>query len=295
MTPWIFIAILAYLLFALNGIADKFLLTHSEHHPAVYVFYLGISSVFVFVLSGFGLHLISGFNLLLALAAGISFAYATLFFYSAIKQTSISRILPIEGGLVPIFSLILAYITRLERFDLKELVAFGLLVAGSVMMAFKKTDSGWHAKAWRNATIAAFLFALSFILTKYSYNHTNFISGLIWTRLGLAIGALSLLLSKNARKHILGAPKKVSTGNKLLFYSAALAGAGGSFLQNYAISIGSVVIVNALQGVQFVFVLILSLFLSEFYPKILKEEVNVNILIQKILAIVLITLGLLHL
>ena len=295
MASWILIAIVAYLLFALNGVADKFLLTHSDHHPSTYVFYLGISSLVVLVLSGFGLHMLPWPTLLLALLAGVSFAYALLFFYRAIQQTSISRILPIEGGLVPIFSLILAYITKIEIFDAKELIAFGFLVVGSVLMAFKKTESGWHAKAWYHATIAAILFAVSFILTKFIYQQTNFISGLVWTRLGLAVGALTLLMWPLARRHIIAAPKTVTTGNKVLFYAAAAAGGAASFLQNYAIARGSVVIVNALQGVQFAFVLIISLFLSEFYPKVLKEDISAGILLQKIIAIILISIGLFRL
>ncbi len=289
---WIIIAIIAYLLFALNGVADKFLLSRAVRDPGVFVFYTGTASILVLVLAPFGFHVLSGPHLLLALLGGACFAFALYFFYSAIQQTSISRILPIEGGLVPVFSLGMAYLIHLETFDLKELSAFALLVAGSILMAFKKTRDGWHARALGHATVAAFLFALSFILTKYTYNQANFFTGLIWTRIGLVTGALLMLFLPATRRHILSAPKHASAGNKLLFYASAGAGSLGSLLQNYAISIGSVVIVNALQGVQFAFLLILSIFLSEFYPHIIKEEINRRILIQKITGIVLISLGL---
>ncbi len=289
---WILIAIIAYLLFALNGVANKFLLTNAVRDPGVFVFYTGTASIVVLLLAPFGLHVLTGTTLLIALIAGACFAFALYFFYSAIQQTSISRILPIEGGLVPVFSLVLAYLLNLETFDTRELSAFAFLVAGSILMALKKTEDGWHFRALRHATIAAFLFALSFILTKYTYNQTNFFSGLIWTRMGLVLGAGLMLLSYQTRMHIFSAPKEATKRNKVLFYSSSLAGSLGSLLQNYAISIGSVVIVNALQGVQFAFLLILSVFLSEFYPHIIKEEINRSILIQKIAGIVLISVGL---
>ncbi len=295
MTLWIAIAIISYLLFALNGVADKFLLTKAVKDPGVYVFYVGTGSIALFLLAPFGLHMLPWDQFFIALMGGMSFAGALYFFYSAIQETSISRILPIEGGLVPLFSLILVYFTKVEKFDSRELVAFILLVSGSILMAFKKTESGWHAKAWRNGTIAAFLFAVSFVISKFIYGQTNFLSGLIWVRAGLILGSLSMLVFSSTRKQVFAAPRKTSSGNKLLFYAAAVAGSMGGWLQNYAIAIGSVVIVNALQGVQFAFILIISVFLSEFYPKIIKEDVNTSIIVQKVIGIILISIGLFRL
>jgi len=293
MTTWFIIAIIAYFLFAINGIADKFLLTKAVGNPAVYAFYVGISSIVVFFLSPFGLHMVPVPVLLLALASGAAFVCALYFFYSAIQETSISRILPIEGGLVPLFTLIFAYVAGLDSLTHVQLWAFGLLVLGAVLVDFKKTNQGWSPLHWHNALIAAFFFALSFILTKYVYNETNFISGLIWTRLGLVAAALSIFaLSAKTRREIFSAPRQTSASNKFLFYTSHIAGSGASFLQNYAISLGSVVIINALQGVQFVLILLMTVALSRHFPNIIKEEITRPILAQKITAIVLISAGL---
>ncbi len=292
MTAWILIAIIAYILLAINGVADKFLLTKAVGDPGVYAFYVGTSSLSVLFLVPFGIHALSPQNYLIAGLAGMSFTFALYFFYSSIQRASISRILPIEGGLVPFFTLILAYVTGIDSLSHLQLLAFALLVIGAVLIDFKKTKTGWHPLAWRDMVLAAFLFAVSFILTKYIYNETNFISGLIWTRLGLVLGAFLLLLSTRTRHGILAAPAQTSKRNKFLFYSSHASGALGSLLQNYAIALGSVVIVNALQGVQFIFVLLLSVVFSQFYPKILKEDITKSILVQKIAAIILVTAGL---
>lgn len=292
MTGWILIAIVAYILLAVNGVADKFLLTKAVGNPGVYAFYVGISSITVLLLVPFGLHTLSGQNYIIAAVAGMAFTFALYFFYSSIQRASISRILPIEGGLVPFFTLVLAYITGIDSLSHWQLFAFALLVVGAVLIDFKKTKTGWHALAWRDMILAAFLFAVSFILSKYIYNQTNFISGLIWTRLGLFLGALLMLISIKTRQGVFAAPRSTSNRNKVLFYSAHATGALGSLLQNYAIALGSVVIVNALQGVQFVFVLFLSIIFSKLYPKILKEDITGAILMQKMIAIVLVTAGL---
>lgn len=292
MSAYIIIAIISYLLFAINGVADKFLLTKVVRQPAVYAFYIGVGSMMAVFLAPFGMHMLYGMKLYIALTAGFVFTYALYFFYSAIQQTSISRVLPIEGGLVPTFTFILAFITQTEILTRNQIIAAGLLVMGAVLISLKKSDGKWTPKALYNATMAAFLFALSFILTKYTYEQTSFISGLVWTRLGLGIGALVMLIPQTVRHDILSAPREAAKKHIFLFYGGHLTGTLGSYLQQYAIAIGSVVIVNAMQGVQFVFILLAGVLLSRYFPKILKEEVSGLILSQKVLAIVLISFGL---
>ena len=292
MSLYITIALVSYFFFALNGVSDKFLLTKVVKHPAVYAFYISIGSLLVFLLAPFGLRFLSLQNLFIAIIAGLCFTFALLFYYSAIRETSISRILPIEGGLVPVLTLLFAYITGIERLSNIQILAFVFLVFGSVLISFRKTGEGWQIKALKNGFFAAILFAFSFILTKYVYGQTDFLSGLIWTRLGLGLGALCLLVPRAYRTEILNDPKKISTSNVFLFYGLHLLGTIGSLLQQYAIAIGSVVIVNALQGAQFTFVLLLSIFFSLFFPKVLKENISRDALSQKIFAIILISVGL---
>src|SRR3989338_7373665 len=106
---FIWIATFAYLLFALNGIADKFLLTRAVKHPIAYAFYIGITGPLTLVLAPFGLKLVSPADFLVAIVGGSAFVLALYFLYVATKQTSVSRLLPIEGGLVPFFTLIMAF------------------------------------------------------------------------------------------------------------------------------------------------------------------------------------------
>ncbi|MBX4191713.1 MAG: hypothetical protein KW804_02865, partial [Candidatus Doudnabacteria bacterium] len=87
-------------------------------------------------------------------------------------------------------------------------------------------------------------------------------------------------------------PKEAGVKNVALYYSSRATGTVGGFLQNYAVSLGSVSVVNALQGVQFVFLLILTSLLSIYFPKVLKEKISAEILTLKVTAIALISCGL---
>ena len=290
--PYLWIAVAAYLLFAINGVVDKFLLTRAVKHPVAYAFYIGVTGPLTFALAPFGLKLVSFTDLFIAVIGGACFVWALYFLYVATKATSISRLLPIEGGFVPFFTLILAYIMLGERLTTYQFAAFIFLVSGAVLIAFRKDAGRWHPKALVYAVIAAILFALSFVLTKYIFDQTNFVSGLIWTRLGFLAVSLSFLIPKKSRRYIFNATKETTPSNKILYYGARLSGGLAGLMQNYAISLGSVIIVNALQGTQYAFLLLLTIFLSKRYPEILRERITKFILAQKILAIVLISLGL---
>lgn len=289
---YVWIAIGAYFLLAINGIIDKFLLSKVVRHPVAYTFYIGITGPLTWLLAPFGLKFLRLHDLPIAILGGASFVVASYFLYIATRRTSISRLLPIEGGFVPVFTLILAYLILGERLTQYQTIAFVFLVIGAVLISFKKDRAGWHPSALLDAIIAAFLFALSFTLTKYVFDKTNFVSGLIWTRLGFLLVSLSFLLFKRARRYIFEAPKQASTGNKFLYYGARLSGGLAGLMQNYAIAVGSVIVVNAMQGTQYAMLLLMTVVLSKYYPKVLKEQISTGILAQKIAAIILITVGL---
>jgi drug/metabolite transporter (DMT)-like permease len=293
MPSYVLFALFAYLLLAIHGVVDKFLLNKAINRPIAYTFYAGTTTIFVIVLAPFGLQMLPPKELAIAVIAGGSFLFATYFLYVAIQKSSVSRILPIQGGLVPIFTYLFAYFFLNEVLTQSQTIAFILLTAGSILMAVKNDDLGrWRVPALQDALMAAVLFALSLVLSKYIFDRSNLVTGLVWSRLGMFTIALSFLLFRPARQAIFSTPKEAGKNNAILFYIVRLMGALAGFLQNYAIAIGSVIIVNALQGFQFIFILVLTTALSAYFPKILKETITKRILVLKLVAILLITSGL---
>src|SRR3989338_10534612 len=102
---YIWIAIGAYFLYAINGIIDKFLLSKVVPHPAVYAFYIGVTSPLTWVLAPFGLKFQSWTDLAIAIVGGAAFVAALTFFYIATLKTTISPLLPPDGGFVSFFTL----------------------------------------------------------------------------------------------------------------------------------------------------------------------------------------------
>ncbi len=293
MSLYIIVALLAYLGFAIAGIGDKFILSKTIKHPTSYAFFIGIFSPLYFIIAPFGLRTLPFAELLIALAGGACFIYALVFYYRAINQVGASKAVTMVGGIEPIFVLVLAFFIANERLQPIQLGAFLMMIAGTVLISLEKSEGKWSIKKLSNAIIAALFFAIAFALYKYVYNSTNFVSGLVWTRIGLFVGSASFLMFKSTRDLILEdirTPKPRS--GKFTFLGNYSMGALAGFLQNYAFSLGSVSIVTAMGGIQFAFILILTYLLSRFFPSILKEDISTKVLVQKITAIVLIGIGL---
>ena len=179
-------------------------------------------------------------------------------------------------------------------------MSFVLIIIGGILISwhFKKdnvkkiTRKSSVLKTFAIATLSALLFATSYTLTKHIYDSTEFINGFIWTRLGLILGTLFLLIPKKNREKIFLQEKKSTKKTNGLFLFGQICGGVSFFLINYAFSISSVTLVHALQGLQYTFLFLIVIILSKKFPKALEEKLTTPIVLQKVLAISIISYGL---
>ncbi|MBI4709076.1 MAG: DMT family transporter [Candidatus Portnoybacteria bacterium] len=290
---WFLFAIFGYFLNAAVSVVDKFLLSQrATTRPAVYTFYIGFLSIFAFVLAPFGFYWPGLGQVLIALLAGATFLIGLWYLFEAVDIGSASRVFLTFGGLTPIVVLGLSFLFLGERLSTTQILAFLLLVAGGFLVSFKKEPQRKKEKRFRFIIIAVILTAISLVLTKYVFMHQDFISGFIWTRIGSFLTALLFLIPQELRHAIFGSGKQSKGGMSLLLISNKAVAGGATVMVSFAISLGSVSLVNALQGVQYVFLLILTAMLSKKFPQIIHEKVTTKIIIQKLLAILLIGAGL---
>jgi len=292
---WFLYAISGYFLYAASTVADKFLLRQrATTNPIAYNFYIGILGVFAFVLAPFGLAWPGFWQFALDIFAGILFFLGLLFFYQALDINEPSRVTSIIGSLVPVLVLFFSYIFLAERLGFTQIMAFFLLVLGGFLISFKKLKSGLAgAMNGKKYIIFAILtYAVYLILTKYIFIQQGFVTGFLWTRFGAFLAAISVLLYPGWRKVIFSSAAQTSFGLGSLLIFAKVSAGIGSFFVHLAISRGSVSVINAMQGAEYAFLLILAIVFSKKFPQILKEEISGGILIQKIFAIILIGFGL---
>lgn len=293
---WLFIIISAYFIFAITSLVDNYLLL-GPPNPKSYSFYVAILGISVLVLIPLvGLSVPEKSQLFISLLAGFIYILALFWFYVGLEHFEPSRIVPAIGGTLPLFTFGLVYVfSRGEMLlGIKEIFAFGLLILGSFLVTFEKKKK-ISFRSFKISLLAAFLFALAFILTKYVYLAQPFWSGFIWMRIGGFLAGLCFLFTKEVRKEIFS--RKLTFGKKtgtLFLFNQAM-GAGGFILQNFAIALAGLVylpFINALQGVQYVFLFLLVFFLTKKFPKISEEKFTKEIITQKVISIGLICLGL---
>lgn len=289
---WIIIVLVGHFLNALAFLMDKFLLTKKIPSPFVYAFFIGILGILALALIPFGFTVPSALEIIRALVAGFTFIVALIFFFAGLKENEASRVVPLTGGLVPAFTFILAYFLLAERLGQTEVIAFALLLAGSVLISIERNGRRGSNLGYLYAVIAALAFAVSFVITKQVFIEQSFVSGFIWSRIGGFLAAMMILLIPSQRYAIFNQPRQKNQGKTAaLFFTGQAAGALGFVLVNYAISLTSVSLVNAMQGVQYAFLLIMVLLLSRKFPQILSEKLSGMALAQKVIAIILISVG----
>jgi len=299
---WILLAIIAYFFLAIVNILDKFLLNNVLNSSKFYAFLITVAGVLVVVIAPWFLHWPGLFLLFFQLATGLFFPFALLFMFEALKKGDASKVTVLIGGIIPILTIAFSVFVLQEKFLTTQGYGLAFLLLGTFAMALIGGGKTARQKAFNRQAVgysllAAFLYAIFFLGTKYSFDHHDFVSSFIWVRLGTLIGAGFLLVRKKDRQEIFGALRNKSgkvrskRQNFLVFGNQAL-GAGAFILQNYAISLGSVAIVNALQGVQYVFLLAFGWILSAWLPKSFQEDISSKTVWEKALAIVLISIGL---
>ncbi len=299
---WLIITVCAYLILAVVFLVDKHLLSAAIPNPKVYVFYVGTLGMLILLLIPFvGFYVPSPVQIILALSAGLCFIFSLYWFYKALNLFEASRVVPAVGALTPVFTFFLVYLISAgqESLTKQELAAFILLVLGSLFIVLKK-DKMVNRQSLKISSVAAFFMALSFVLTKYVYLGQEFWNGFIWRSIGgFLMALLFFILFPEIKKEIFAKKPKEKTyqpkKTAFIFLTNQAAGASAAILQNWAIALAPlayVAFINALQGVQYAFLLLLAVILSLKFPQILKEEISSRILFQKIFAIGLIIFGL---
>lgn len=301
---WALIAIAGHLANGAAFIIDKTLLTTSFKRAATYAGTVGLLSIIVLVLIPFGVHLPLNSSWFWIILAGVTFVTALWAFFSALSMGEASRIVPIIGSLIPVLTLVGTSWLLAEHLSQHQLIGFGILILATAILAGGSASHRLSSKAIMMALLAAFLFAAASVTIKLCYEQEGFINGFFFSRLvGIATAITILLIDHKALLEARQAffPKKPSTLSSkskkrswasLLILIGQGLGSIGFILVQYAINLGSAAIVNALQAVQYAFLVLIAFIFAKRAPKLLGEDLTSRSIIQKSLGIILAGIGL---
>lgn len=290
------LAIIGYIFNASAILMDKFLVEKSIPNPIVYTFYLGLLSGAALLLIPFGFFFPNYTTLVMAFLSSFSLMVAWLIFFRSLRLDEASKVAPIVGTFNPIFTLLIGYFFFNQFLNSIQLAAVMVLILGMAILSFSKHFIKYIiSKQIQAMVFAGFMFALSSVFLREVFLQTSFINGLIWSRIFIAALVLTFLLGPKLRQQIFDARITKShflNKTSLLLLLGQAAGAVGGLLLTYSISLTSPAIINALQGVQYIFILIVVLLLSKKYQHLLDEQITKGVIFQKGLGSLIIALGL---
>lgn len=302
---WLILSIIGYAILAIVAIMDKYLLSSAKVQPALYTFYSTIFVLPLLLLVPFGVNFLhTPFDWAMAVLSGVSFAFALWAMFLGFEKSEVSHVGPLVGAATPLFVLLFSNLFLSEILTTRQFVAAGLLIVGSLIVSFEKSKqhSGWHwGMLW--GVLAGVLYAVSHVSAKYIYGQYDFFSGFVWTRTTTGLIGLILLLHPTVYRSLFKSSVLDKVKNKLLSARTKkdniilvainkILGSVAVVVIQYAVAIGSVSLVNALNGLEFAILIIFVFLLSKFWPKKFKEDYTTGEIVLEILAITVIATGL---
>ena len=303
---WIVFAVAAQFLNALVALIDKRIVSDEKVilRPFVYAFYTCLISgawivVYVFSLLPFsfwGLSLPSFAHVVkptlevvaLSFLSAYTFFTALVSMFTAFKEADASDVVPVVGATSAIATFGLGYLFLNTELSTNFVLGISLLSIGTFLVSR-------YNFSYKTALIslhAGVFFALHYVAIKGLFLVTTFDNAFFWSRAAFMFFALSLLLVpsflEKIKKHSDTATKKAGL---IILVNKVLA-AVSTILILKATDLGDVAVVQALGGLQFVFIFIIGLFFSFYSPKTTTgEKYHPQTVLQKALFLAVITLG----
>lgn len=226
--------------------------------------------------------------------AGVIWMTAFVFYYKAMQLEEVSRVVLILQ-FQPIMILLLGMVMIGETLNVNQIVAFSLILFGSVLAAFKKKESKWHfSQAFILILIADVLWSVGDVMfKKYVGDFPNFWAAFSVDLLGSSLlGGVIFLIPKY--RNVFRNFKLPVKGWKLLCVSA-LFGTAGSLFFAYALTLGKAALTSVIVGLQPLFALISGLILHRFVSEIPRDSIKREDLLIKGASFILIFLGFIYL
>ncbi len=299
---FLFVAIVGYVLLAITFILDKYILSSAKQSALVYTFYSTVSLVIVAAALPFGVTALPSLALWLwAALSGVAFSFALWAVFLGLERGESTHIQPFVGVWIVIATVILSQLLLAEVLPALQWGGVIVLTVASLMLSFERTRGkklGFHiGYLW--AMLGGLLFGLSHVAAKVVYNQVDFLSGFVWSRLFIVPLGLVLMLSPRLWREIRQKPRATKahpafSGRALatLITASKVLAAVSVVLLQFAISLGSTTIVNALAGLQYVILFLMVYTLTKFAPKVFKEYFTRREITIQLIALGLVLVGL---
>lgn len=246
---WLIPALLAPLLWAASNLIDERLINRDVKHIIPLITFGSVFAVLplvaVLITGRMGWPGVS--SAALGLIAGALGLLVLIPYFRALHITAAPDVI-LMWNLTPILIAIVAHWTISERLMPVEYVAIALLVASSLLAAYRPRDKNHVSRAYPWMILASVMLAGAAILEKALYERVPFGNGLGWISLGSLITTVVLwILQPTAAWEVWSLTRRkigrLLLGNEALDFAAGLS-------MTYATSLGPVSLVHSVDSIQ---------------------------------------------
>ncbi len=297
---WFFIALVGPFLYALTNYLDKVLLEKYFKESGIGTILIFSSLVSVFALPFFFLMDravldVSFANILILSLKGV-LGVGVLWCYLIALRDEETSVVIVFYQLVPVFASILGYIVLGEILTRMQLIAMAVIIFGTTIIAFE-VDSDNHFKLRKKSTIipmfaASFFWALGGTIFKRVALEENLWRSLFWENLMFVLVGMSIFIfARSYRENFMSAFRSNSKNILSLNFLNESIYISGNVAVAYSYLLAPVGLVLLMESFQPIFVLIIGLVLTVFFPKIIVEKIEAKHIWQKMIAISLTGIG----
>ncbi|MAZ30405.1 hypothetical protein CL655_03965 [bacterium] len=302
---WILLATTGQFVNAVVAILDKYIVSDEQAlpRPFVYAFYsclitggwIGIYALGLLPgLAGLGVPQLGNVQTPSIQVVGMSFLAGYTFFmalvsmYTSLKQADASDVMPVIGAISAIATFGMSYLFLGGSFTTNFIWGIVLLSIGTFLVSEMRLNRGVIMHALHSGVF----FALHYITLKGLFEETSFDDGFFWSRVGFVLFALSLLLVPSYWDKIKEQTKQTSKRGGVLVLGAKVLAGIAAFMLLKATDWGDVAVVQALDGLKFVFIIALSLLFGRFIPYTAGEnDFSTVTIVRKTSYVIIISIG----
>ncbi len=269
---WFYLALLVPLISAVLNLLDDNLLQFVYKNT-----YLATASIGLFstlpLLTWFFIdtHGIPASLALLSIVSGMLTLAFYHFYFRALESDTpsiVAALLALTPATLPFFAHFIVH----ERLLPLQIVGFIIVLLASLGLAVSNIRQFKFSKVLLYSGLAAFFMDIVSLTTKYTYQRVDFYPAYLYFCVGMGLAGLFFLFinfteNKKVTHEIAAAVKRLLP----IIILTELLGIAAEFTLNLAISRGPVSLVKVIEGVQPMFVLLITLGLYPFWPKYFRE------------------------
>lgn len=288
---WIYLALLVPLIYAIITLIDDNLLSYVYRSPRVAAAISGLFGILpaLILIATVNVEKVPINLMALSVVTGMVTVIAYYLYFQGLAKSSpsvVAALMSLSPAVIPF----IAYFAVGERLGLSAVLGFSIVIVAAVCYSMVELGEFRLSKALLPVFIAGLSLDFVAVVNKYVYLHTSFLNAYFYYSLGLVVAGIILMSFFNQadKKTLATIFQRRYILLVLLLVIVEIMSLVAGFTFNKALSLGPVSLVAAIENIQPIFVLLITLTFFKLAPHFFLEAKSPGIKTKALLSIAMI-------